>query len=111
MYRALASGRADVISAFSSDGRIAAQHLTVLSDPRGAIPGYDAILPLAPKRADDATIAAALRPLVGAIPVAAMREANYLGDRDSDTHPPHAAGSRTAETVGLEMYYREGGHP
>src|SRR3546814_1511527 len=63
MYRALASGRADVISAFSSDGRIAAQHLTVLSDPRGAIPGYDAILLLAPKRADDATIAAALRPL------------------------------------------------
>src|SRR3546814_19829648 len=48
MYRALASGRADVISAFSSDGRIAAQNLTVLSDPRGAIPGSDAIMTLAP---------------------------------------------------------------
>ena len=49
MYRALASGRADVISAFSSDGRIAADHLTVLADPKGAIPGYDAILLLAPR--------------------------------------------------------------
>ena len=33
-----------MISAFSSDGRIAAQKLTVLTDPRRAIPGYDAIL-------------------------------------------------------------------
>nr|WP_286207696.1 glycine betaine ABC transporter substrate-binding protein [Hephaestia sp. MAHUQ-44] len=91
MYRALASGRADVISAFSSDGRIAAEHLTVLADPRHAIPGYDAILLLAPKRADDAKIVAALRPLVGAIPVAAMREANYMVDRDQGKRTPDAA--------------------
>ena len=32
MYRALASGDADVITAFSSDGRIAADKLTVLHD-------------------------------------------------------------------------------
>src|SRR3546814_20859033 len=40
MYRARASGRADVISAFSSDGRLAAPPLTVLSHLRGALPGY-----------------------------------------------------------------------
>ena len=44
MYRALQSGQADVISAFSSDGRIAADRLTVLADPKGAIPAYDAIV-------------------------------------------------------------------
>ena len=33
MYRALTSGQADVISAFSSDGRIAADDLVVLADP------------------------------------------------------------------------------
>ena len=33
MYRALEDGEADVISAFSSDGRIAADHLVVLTDP------------------------------------------------------------------------------
>src|SRR5262249_27648622 len=33
MYRALADGSVDVITAFSSDGRIAAQNLLVLGDP------------------------------------------------------------------------------
>lgn len=35
MYRALSAGDADVISAFSSDGRIAADRLVVLTDPKG----------------------------------------------------------------------------
>jgi osmoprotectant transport system permease protein len=91
MYRALASGETDVISAFSSDGRIAADKLAVLTDPKGAIPGYDAILLLAPRRAGDLRFQAALRPLIGAIPVEKMREANYLVDRDTDKQSPDAA--------------------
>lgn len=91
MYKALASGEADVIPAFSSDGRIAADKLAVLSDPKGAIPGYDAILLLAPRHADDARFQRALRPLIGAIPVAAMRQANYMVDRDTDKASPDAA--------------------
>jgi osmoprotectant transport system permease protein len=91
MYRALASGTADVIPAFSSDGRIAADRLTVLSDPKGAIPGYDAILLLAPKRADDVRFQAALKPLIGAISVERMREANYMVDRDSNKSSPDQA--------------------
>jgi osmoprotectant transport system permease protein len=91
MYRALASGRADVISAFSSDGRIAADHLTVLTDPKGAIPGYDAILMLSPAHAKDAKLAATLQPLIGAIPVETMRQANYLVDRDTDKQSPDQA--------------------
>ncbi|MDF7775284.1 ABC transporter permease/substrate-binding protein [Sphingomonas sp. AOB5] len=91
MYKALDSGEADVIPAFSSDGRIAASGLAVLTDPKSAIPGYDAILLLAPKRADDARFQAALRPLIGAIRVEDMRQANYMVDRDSDKRSPDAA--------------------
>ena len=102
MYRALGSGRADVISAFSSDGRIAADGLTVLTDPRRAIPGYDAILLLSPKAAKDAALVAALRPLVGRVPVAAMRAANYRVDRDdASKESPEAAARWLAGKVGL----------
>jgi len=80
MYEALKSGDADVISAFSSDGRIAADRLVVLADPKGVIPGYDALLLVGPKAARDPRLVAALRPLVGAIPVDAMRRANLMVD-------------------------------
>lgn len=101
MYRAIASGRADVIPAFSSDGRIAAQNLTVLEDNRGAIPGYDAILLLAPDRADDERFVSALRPLIGAIPVEKMREANYMVDRDTDKASPERAARWLEAQLGL----------
>ncbi|MBY8825420.1 ABC transporter permease/substrate-binding protein [Sphingomonas colocasiae] len=91
MFRALESGQADVISAFSSDGRIAAMQLTVLADPKGAIPGYDALLLAAPRRAGDERFLAAIRPLANAIPVETMREANYRVDRDADKQSPEAA--------------------
>ena len=38
MYSALESGEADAISAFSSDGRIAADDLVVLDDPEDPTP-------------------------------------------------------------------------
>ncbi|PTQ10824.1 ABC transporter permease [Sphingomonas oleivorans] len=91
MYRALRSGQADVISAFSSDGRIAADRLTVLADPKGAVPAYDALLLVSPRRARDARFVGALKPLVGSIPVDRMREANYMVDRDRDKATPEAA--------------------
>ncbi|HWI85966.1 MAG TPA: glycine betaine ABC transporter substrate-binding protein [Sphingomonas sp.] len=91
MYRALKTGQADVISAFSSDGRIAADRLTVLADPKGAVPRYDAILLAAPGRAHDARFLAALRPLVGSIRVEDMRTANYSVDRDTAKATPAAA--------------------
>jgi osmoprotectant transport system permease protein len=101
MYRALDSGQADVISAFSSDGRIAAQHLTVLSDPRHAIPHYDAILLVGPTRAHDAKFTYTLTSLVGRIPVEAMREANYRVDRDIDKDSPEAAARWLERRVNL----------
>jgi osmoprotectant transport system permease protein len=76
MYQAAASGDADVVSAYTSDGRVAKYDLKVLTDPKHAIPPYDAILLLAPKRAQDEALVAALRPLIGRIDVETMREAN-----------------------------------
>jgi osmoprotectant transport system permease protein len=91
MYRALASGQADVISAFSSDGRIAADQLTVLADPKGVVPHYDAIVLASPAHAHDARFSAALKPLLGAIRVEDMRAANLSVDRDSAKATPEAA--------------------
>lgn len=89
MFRAIESGQADAISAFSSDGRIAALKLKVLADPKGAIPGYDALLLAAPDT--DSRVRAVLAPLVGAIPVELMREANYRVDRPDAPETPDAA--------------------
>ena len=91
MYRALSGGEADVISAFSSDGRIAADKLVVLTDPKGALPPYDAVILVSPKRAADQRLIAALKPLVGSIPVAAMQAANYSVDRDTAKASPAEA--------------------
>ncbi len=76
MYAAVASGEVDVIAGYTSDGLIAKYDLVVLDDTRHAIPPYDAIVLLAPKRADDAALRDALQPLLGKIDIATMREAN-----------------------------------
>lgn len=99
MYRAVESGRADVITAFSSDGRIASDNLFVLSDPRGAILDYDAILLIAPGREGEERFLAALEPLLDAISVDVMREANFMVDRDEDKISP----AETAEWLALEI--------
>jgi osmoprotectant transport system permease protein len=89
MYRAVADGSADVITAFSSDGRVAALDLITLADPRRALPSYDAVLLAAP--GTDRRVIDALRPLIGAIPVERMRQANLMVDRDSDKRTPAQA--------------------
>jgi osmoprotectant transport system permease protein len=103
MYRALTDGSADVISAFSSDGRIAADHLVVLTDPKGAIPPYDAVILISPRRAADPRLRAALAPMIGAIPVSAMQQANYSVDRDTDKQTPLQAARALAARVRLSL--------
>jgi osmoprotectant transport system permease protein len=87
MYTAASAGEVDVISAFTSDGRLAKYDLKVLGDPSHAIPPYDAILLVSPARAHDAAFVESLRPLVGAIDADAMRAANR---RVSDGESPAA---------------------
>ena len=72
-----AAGReVDVIAAYSSDGRIEQYELVTLPDPKQVIPPYDAVLLLSPARANDPRIVDALRPLIGAIDLPLIREAN-----------------------------------
>lgn len=102
MYNALASGEADVISAYTSDGRIAADRLVVLADPVGALPSYDAMIMLSPRIAGNAGVVAALKPLLGAISVEAMREANMAVDReDAGKLTPKQAAEALAKKAGL----------
>jgi len=90
MYAAVASGEVDVIAGYTSDGLIAKYGLTVLDDPKHAIPPYDAILLLAPKRANDQALQAALKPLLGRIDIAEMREANLRASGNDAASSPDA---------------------
>ena len=91
LYDAIAHGDVDVISAFSSDGRIVAHDLLVLDDPAGALPPYDAMILLGGAVADDPRVACALAPLRGTLPVALVRQANLMVDRERDKATPAAA--------------------
>lgn len=99
MYRAVADGEVDLITAFSSDGRIAQYDLVLLEDVKQAIPPYDAVLLLAPKRRADARLAAALRPLIGRISIAHMRAANLETSRETDQLPPAEAARRLSRAI------------
>jgi osmoprotectant transport system permease protein len=84
MYQAVAGGQVDVISAFSTDGRIAALDLVVLDDERGAIPPYDALILAGPRLVRERPdVLAALRQIVGTIDADRMRRMNLAVDQDS----------------------------
>ena len=91
MYSALIDGDVDVISAFSSDGRIAQYDLKLIGDPKHALPPYDAVLLVSPKHANDEKFLSALKPLVGAIDLASMQRANLMVDRPDDKRTPGQA--------------------
>ena len=101
LYEAVARGEVDVIAAFSSDGRIAADDLVVLDDPADALPPYDAMILLGPRVADDARVVCALAGLRGAISVERMREANLMVDRDADKKSPAEAAAWLADQLRL----------
>ena len=90
MYAAAASGEVDVIAGYTSDGLIAKYDLVVLDDSRHAIPPYDAIVLISPKRADDQALRSALAPLLGRIDIATMREANLRASGNDATSSPDA---------------------
>ena len=81
MYQAAEEGAVDLISAFTTDGRIAAYNLTLLEDDRGAIPPYDAMVLASARLAREAPdVLAALGRLDGAIDAPAMRRMNLQVD-------------------------------
>jgi osmoprotectant transport system permease protein len=82
MYGAVRDGEVDVITAYSTDGRIAAFDLVVLDDPKQAFPPYDAILLLSPRAARNQQLIRTLLPLVNAVTDDMMRSANKTVDID-----------------------------
>jgi osmoprotectant transport system permease protein len=100
MYAAAASGEVDVIAGYTSDGLIAKYDLMVLDDVRHAIPPYDAIVLVAPKRAGDQALQAAIKPLLGRIDIAAMREANLRAAAGNDASSPEAVARWLWEKTG-----------
>jgi osmoprotectant transport system permease protein len=100
MYAAVASGEVDVIAGYTSDGLIAKYDLVVLDDIKHAIPPYDAILLLAPKRAGDQALQAAVAPLLGHIDIADMREANLRAAGGESASSPSAVARWLWEVVG-----------
>jgi len=82
MYQAAAAGEVDVISAFSTDGRIAAFDLRVLRDDRGVIPPYDAVVLVGSRLARERPgVVAQLARLAGAIDAATMQQMNAAVDQ------------------------------
>jgi len=100
MYSAAAAGEVDVVSAYTSEGRVAQFDLVILDDPKHAIPPYDAILLLAPRDADDRALSEALRPLVGAIDASLMRDANLRATRGGGDASPEAVARWLSEEIG-----------
>jgi osmoprotectant transport system permease protein len=96
MYQAAAAGEVDVISAYTSEGRVAQYDLVILDDPKHALPPYDAVILLAPRDGADRALGEALRPLVDAIDVRLMRDANLRATRGD--------GDASAEAVARWMW-------
>jgi osmoprotectant transport system permease protein len=101
MYRAVVDRSVDVISAFSSDGRIASDDLLVLTDSMHAIPSYEAVILISPKRSKDRVLIDALTPLLGRISIEQMRQANLMVDRGSNNASPREAANYLARSIGL----------
>ena len=80
MYQAIGGESVDVISAYSTDGRIVEYDLVVLDDPRQALPPYDAVLLLSGDAARRPEIVESMAPLIHSITDVTMREANNLVD-------------------------------
>jgi osmoprotectant transport system permease protein len=80
MYTAVNERQVDVITAYSTDGRVAAFDLLILEDPRSAFLPYDGILLASSAAAQNPDFVEAVFPLVNAISDQLMREANRMVD-------------------------------
>lgn len=82
MYTAVAEGQVDLITAYTSDGRVAAYDLVILDDPRNAMLPYDAILLASTKAVSQPLFRQALAVIENRISDDLMREANRMVDVD-----------------------------
>ena len=85
MYRALVDEQVDVISAYTTDGRVAAFDLLLLDDPRNALLAYDGMLLASVAASEQPAFMRAVESFVDSIPDQAMRQANRLVDVDGES--------------------------
>ena len=92
MYDAAARGEVDIISAYTTEGKLASFDLLVLKDDLDAFPPYDAILLLSPRAArTKPDVAQALQELVGFLDAKRMLQANWSVDEQGLTPQDAAA--------------------
>ncbi len=102
MYQAVALNQVDVISAFSSDGRITAYDLVLLEDDRAVIPPYDAVVLASTRLArDEPAVIEALAILDGTINVERMRAMNLAVDEHGEN--PITVASRFVNELAATM--------
>jgi osmoprotectant transport system substrate-binding protein/osmoprotectant transport system permease protein len=93
LYQAIELGNVDVISAYTTDGRIAALDLRVLVDDRHAIPPYDAVILASARLArEHPDVIAALARLRDTIDEREMRDLNRAVDEGGQSSRDVAAG-------------------
>ena len=80
MYDAVRNGEVGLITAYTTDGRIAAFELVLLEDELGVLPPYDAFILLSPQAQENTALLNALEPLQGAVSTQLMRQANSKVD-------------------------------
>ena len=82
MYNAVVDRQVDLITAYTSDGRVAAFDLKILEDTRNALLPYDGILIASSVAAENNVFMDTMQALVGQISDEEMREANKIVDVD-----------------------------
>jgi len=100
MYQAVADGEVDVISAFATDGRIAAFDLKPLEDDRGFFPPYYAAPVVRSATLEEhPELRGILNQLAGRISDAAMQQLNF--EVDQNQRSPAEVAREFLETQGL----------
>ncbi len=103
MFDAVMDEQVDVVTAYSTEGRIAAHELLVLEDPKQAFPPYDAILLASPEASKNPALIDTLSNLVSKIDDDLMRETNRAVEIDGET--PESGAAKLWDTL------RFGHHP
>ncbi|GJM13459.1 MAG: ABC transporter permease [Pseudohongiella sp.] len=85
MYTAAQERQVDVISAYTTDGRVALYDLLLLEDPRNALLAYDAMFLASTEAAAQPEFVEVVASIVDRIPDSAMRQANRLVDVDGES--------------------------
>lgn len=82
MYSAINEQQVDLITAYTTDGRVAAYDLLLLEDPRNALLPYDGLFVASAEAADNGQFMAVISSLVNGIADEEMRQANRIVDVD-----------------------------